>query len=70
MDVFGPERLMLASNWPVVLLRADYGTAWRDLTEAVRAAGASDAELARVTGGTASHWYRLDAGSGAEAGAA
>ena len=63
-DVFGAERLLLASNWPVVLLRADYGTAWRDLTAAVRAAGASEDELARVTGGSAEHWYRLPAGEG------
>ena len=64
VEVFGPERLMLASNWPVVLLRADYGTAWRDLSAAVRAGGASDDELARVTGGTATQWYRLAAERG------
>jgi L-fuconolactonase len=56
---FGPERLMLASNWPVVTLRADYATALRDLDAAVVAAGVDDAGLAEVRGGTATRWYHL-----------
>jgi L-fuconolactonase len=56
---FGPERLMLASNWPVVTVRADYGTAVRDLDAAVAAAGVDEAGLAEVRGGTATRWYRL-----------
>ncbi|GAA5120282.1 amidohydrolase family protein [Pseudonocardia adelaidensis] len=56
---FGPQRLMLASNWPVVTVRADYGTAVRDLDAAVAAAGVDDAGLAEVRGGTATRWYRL-----------
>jgi L-fuconolactonase len=60
LDQFGPGRLMLASNWPVVLLRATYADAWRDLSDAVCAAGAGAADLAEVTGGTASRWYGLD----------
>jgi L-fuconolactonase len=59
LECFGPDRLMLASNWPVVLLRATYAEAWTDLTDAIAAAGAAD--LAEVTGGTAQRWYRLDA---------
>ena len=61
LDRFGPHRLMLASNWPVVLLRATYADAWTDLSDAVVAAGAGPADLAEVTGGTASRWYVLDA---------
>ena len=60
LEQFGPGRLMLASNWPVVLLRATYAEAWTDLSEAVLAAGAGPADLAEVTGGTASRWYQLD----------
>jgi L-fuconolactonase len=56
---FGPQRLMLASNWPVVTLRAGYGTALRDLDAAVAAAGVDAAGLAQVRGGTAMRWYRL-----------
>jgi L-fuconolactonase len=56
---FGPDRLMLASNWPVVTLRADYRTALRDLDAAVVAAGVDAAGLAQVREGTARRWYRL-----------
>jgi L-fuconolactonase len=56
---FGPDRLMLASNWPVVTLRADYATALRDLDAAVVATGVDEAGLADVRGGTAVRWYRL-----------
>jgi L-fucono-1,5-lactonase len=61
LECFGAGRLMLASNWPVVLLRATYADAWRDLSDAVVGAGAGREDLAEVTGGTASSWYRLDA---------
>lgn len=61
LEHFGPRRLMLASNWPVVLLRTSYADAWRDLSDAVVAAGATAADLAEVTGGTAVTWYGLDA---------
>jgi L-fuconolactonase len=57
---FGPQRLMLASNWPVVTLRADYPTAMSDLDAAVVASGVDAAGLAGVRGGTAMRWYRLD----------
>jgi L-fuconolactonase len=50
---------MLASNWPVVTMRADYATALRDLDAAVVAAGVDDAGLAEVRGGTATRWYHL-----------
>ncbi len=52
LECFGPGRLMLASNWPVVLLRASYEQAWNDLA----AACGHDPD---VLGGTAVRWYRL-----------
>ncbi|MEO3754236.1 amidohydrolase family protein [Streptomyces sp. B6B3] len=58
-ELFGPRRLMLASNWPVVLLRRDYPGTWADLTAALRAAGVAGRDLAEATGGTAARWYRL-----------
>jgi L-fuconolactonase len=64
LESFGPDRLMLASNWPVVLLRASYGQAWTDLGAALVDAGASDDDMARISGGTAQRWYGL---SGARA---
>lgn len=59
LEQFGPHRLMLASNWPVILLRARYGDAWTGLTAALRSHGVSGAELDSVLGGTAVRWYRL-----------
>lgn len=56
---FGPERMMSASNWPVVLLRRSYGQAWSDLAGAVAASGISGPDLAAVSGGTAARWYSL-----------
>lgn len=56
---FGPRRLMLASNWPVVTRRAGYRSAIRDLDAAVAAAGVDAAGLAEVRGGTAARWYHL-----------
>jgi L-fuconolactonase len=64
LESFGPDRLMLASNWPVVLLRAPYGQAWADLRTALVEAGASPDDMALATGGTAQRWYGL---SGARA---
>jgi L-fuconolactonase len=52
LDCFGPERLMLASNWPVVLLRASYARAWGDLALAC-------GEDPRILGATAVRWYGL-----------
>lgn len=58
LEAFGPARSMLASNWPVVLLRASYGQAWRDV-EAVVADGLSPDELHAVRAATARTWYGM-----------
>lgn len=56
---FGANRMMLASNWPVIELRSPYENAWRDLDRAGCATGLAPAELADLRGGTAARWYRL-----------
>lgn len=58
-EKFGASRLMLASNWPVVLLRASYGQAWRDLGRLVAHHLPDPAQQAEVSGGTADRWYSL-----------
>lgn len=58
-EKFGASRLMLASNWPVVLLRASYGQAWRDLGRLVAHHLPDRAQQAEVWGGTADRWYSL-----------
>lgn len=57
LSAFGPKRLMFASDWPVMLLAAEYKT-WTatvlDFTSAL-----SSSEQARILGGTAIEAYRL-----------
>ena len=60
IEVFGPDRLMFGSDWPVCLLAAPYGT----VLETARALTASLDEEGRaaVFGGTAIRTYRLEDG--------
>ncbi|WP_063784324.1 amidohydrolase family protein [Streptomyces sp. SBT349] len=57
VEVFGPGRLMLASNWPVVLLRRDYPGALADLGDVLSRAGVDRDGLAEIRGATAARWY-------------
>jgi L-fuconolactonase len=60
VECFGPSRLMLASNWPVVLLRAGYQAAWTQLRDSVERVLDDPNDLAAVLGGTAAHLYRIN----------
>ncbi len=55
---FGPERVMWGSDWPVCRLRGEYD-AWHDAARTLTA-HLSEVEQARVFGGTAVAFYRLD----------
>ena len=57
LEVFGPDRLLFGSDWPVCLLAASYDQVF----EAARATLASlgDQDRAKVFGGTAARVYRL-----------
>jgi L-fuconolactonase len=55
--VFGPDRMMAGSDWPVCLIRSDYATVWSANEELV--AQLSPAEQRAVLGGTATTWYGL-----------
>jgi L-fuconolactonase len=57
LDIFGTERVMYGSDWPVCLLAGSYGAVKRALDEALPPL--SDAELAAVFGGNAIGFYRL-----------
>lgn len=57
LSVFGPERVMWGSDWPVCRLRAEYGE-WRAAAETLTA-HLSEPDRARVFGGTAADFYRL-----------
>ncbi|MCH2095648.1 MAG: amidohydrolase family protein [Rhodobacteraceae bacterium] len=57
LDVFGPDRVMFGSDWPVCLLAGDYAQvidAARHLT-----AGLSESDQAKVFGRNAARIYRL-----------
>jgi L-fucono-1,5-lactonase len=57
LERFGPERVMAASNWPVVLLGGSFQEVWRGITDLL--SGLSAGERAAVLGGTAKRVYRL-----------
>jgi L-fuconolactonase len=57
LDLFGPERVMAASNWPVILLGASYEEAWRGIAALV--AGLSADQQRAVLGETATRIYGL-----------
>ena len=59
-DCFGPQRLMLASNWPVVTLRSTYAQTWSDL-ESIATDLFTSTDRQRVLAGTAVEWYALTA---------
>ena len=59
LDVFGPERVMAGSDWPVCLLRADYDDVWA-------ADGAARPVGGRAPGGPSRHRDGLVRPSGAE----
>nr|WP_312878069.1 amidohydrolase family protein [Lentzea indica] len=57
LEAFGPDRLMVGTDWPVCLLAASYGEVLAAADELV--AGLSAAERGQVLGGTAERVYRL-----------
>jgi len=57
LDLFGPERVMAASNWPVILLGASYEEAQRGIAALV--AGLSAEQQRAVLGETATRIYGL-----------
>jgi len=57
LELFGPERLMWGSDWPVVNLAGGYDP-WWDATEALLA-GCGPAAREAVLGGTACRFYGL-----------
>ena len=59
LEVFGPDRVMWGSDWPVVRLRAEYER-WLEAAETLTD-DLTPAEKARVFGATAAEFYRIDA---------
>ncbi|MET7420820.1 amidohydrolase family protein [Dactylosporangium sp. NPDC005555] len=61
IDLFGPERLMFGSDWPVCLLAASYRRVLETVVELLQDL-LQDTERAAVFGGTAAAVYQLDTG--------
>lgn len=59
LDLFGANRVMAASNWPVVLLGGSFGEVWSGLTMLIDGLKASERQM--VLGGTAERIYGLTA---------
>jgi L-fuconolactonase len=58
LDIFGPDRVMYGSDWPVCLLAGSYGEIKRALEEALPPLSAE--ERVQVFGGNAMRFYGLD----------
>jgi len=58
LDLFGPERCMFGSDWPVCLLAGSYTQVVDALDEAL--GPISDTERARIFGRTAAAFYGLN----------
>jgi L-fuconolactonase len=56
-DIFGAERLLFGSDWPVANLAGDYTKVWVETNKALE--GRSQAEIDAVLGGTAIAFYGL-----------
>lgn len=57
IELFGADRCMFGSDWPVAILAGDYAKVWRETNEALK--GCSQAEIDAVLGGTAQKVYRV-----------
>ncbi len=56
-EAFGPDRLMIGSDWPVCLLAGDYATVMALVEDYM--AGRPTAEREKVLGGNAARFYRI-----------
>jgi L-fuconolactonase len=60
-EIFGPNRLMFGSDWPVCLRAASYDRVIEAVRTVLEDLGVlDDASEAAIFGNTAIHWYRLD----------
>ena len=60
-EIFGPDRLMFGSDWPVCTLAASYDAVVNAARKALDSLGVLDETTeAAIFGNTAIHWYSLD----------
>ena len=61
IEVFGAERLMFGSDWPVAVLAGDYAKVWAETKGALDELGVGGPERAAILGDTAAAFYHLEA---------
>jgi L-fuconolactonase len=59
IEVFGVDRLMVGSDWPVAILAGDYAKVWEETRRVFMRLGLSPAERAAIEGGTAARVYGI-----------
>ena len=59
LEDFGCDRLIFASNWPVMTLMSTYALWWEAINEIVDKAGTAAADREKLFGGTAAKVYGL-----------
>jgi L-fuconolactonase len=57
LGLFGPDRVMAGSNWPVILLGASFEQAWHGIEDMI--SGLSETERAAILGGTAQRIFGI-----------
>ncbi len=60
LEVFGAERLMFGSDWPVAILAGDYAKVWRETNAALDELGVEGSDRAAVLGRTATRFYSIE----------
>ena len=60
LEVFGAERLMFGSDWPVAILAGDYAKVWNETNKALDELGVQDADRSAILGDTATAFYRIE----------
>jgi len=60
VDVFGANRLMFGSDWPVAILAGDYAKVWRETNVALDRLGIEGLDRAAILGGNAMTLYSIE----------
>ena len=61
IEVFGAQRLMFGSDWPVAVLAGDYAKVWNETNVALDELGVQGSHRAAILGDTAAAFYRIEA---------
>jgi L-fuconolactonase len=58
IELFGAERCMFGSDWPVAVLNGNYAKVWKETRAALK--GYTRKEIDAILGGTAQHVYGIE----------